>query len=61
MRIHGAWVDAALGGKKSGRVIRSTMVIDPQDIIRCHWPEVIPPGHAARVRRKLAQLQARSG
>ena len=34
------------------------MIIDPRGIIRYHWPEVIPRGHAERVRQTLNQLQA---
>jgi len=60
MRQYGAWVDASLGDKTYGRVIRSTMIIDPNGVIRYHWPEVVPDGHADRVRQKLAQLQAES-
>ena len=58
MRQYGAWVDASLGDKTYGRVIRTTMIIDPRGVIRYHWPEVVPNGHADRVRQKLAQLQA---
>ena len=58
MSAYGGWVDASLGDTRYGRVIRSTMCIDPKGTIRYHWPEVIPHGHAQRVREKLAQLQA---
>lgn len=58
MRQYGGWVDSYLGEKKTGRVIRSTMIIDPDGIIRHHWTEVIPQGHAKRVRQKLKELQA---
>jgi thioredoxin-dependent peroxiredoxin len=58
MKSYGAWVAAALGDKAYERVIRSTFIIDPQGIVRYHWPEVIPQGHADRVRQKLEQLQA---
>jgi peroxiredoxin Q/BCP len=60
MREYGAWVDASLGQETYSRVIRTTMIIDPNGIIRYHWPEVVPDGHADRVRQKLAQLQAQS-
>lgn len=60
MSEYGAWVQASLGEKQYGRVIRSTMIIDPKGVIRYHWPEVIPNGHADRVRQKLAELQAQS-
>jgi thioredoxin-dependent peroxiredoxin len=60
MAAYGAWVAASLGAKSYGRVIRSTLLVDPQGVIRYHWPEVIPQGHAERVRQKLAELQART-
>ncbi len=60
MRSYGAYTDVALGSTRYGRVIRCTYLIDPQGIIRYHWPEVIPKGHAQRVRQKLAALQAQS-
>ena len=59
MRRYGAWVDAYLGEKKYERVIRSTLLIDPKGVVRYHWPEVIPKGHAERVSEKLAMLQAK--
>jgi peroxiredoxin Q/BCP len=57
MTAYGAWVQSSLGDQRFGRVIRSTFIIGPQGKIRYHWPEVIPKGHAARVRHKLAELQ----
>jgi peroxiredoxin Q/BCP len=60
MKSYGAWVETSLGEKQYERVIRSTLIVDPQGIIRYHWPEVIPKGHAERVGRKLAQLQAQA-
>lgn len=58
MRRYGAWVDAYLGDTKYERMIRSTVLIDPAGVVRYHWPEVIPKGHAERVKEKLALLQA---
>jgi peroxiredoxin Q/BCP len=40
-----------------GRVVRSTFLIDPTGHVAWHWPEVIPQGHAQRVRQKLASLR----
>lgn len=57
MQQYGAYVQSSLGDKSYGRVIRSTYLIDPEGIIRYHWPEVIPEGHAQRVRDKLEELQ----
>ena len=58
MTRYGAWVATAFGDQKYYRVIRTTMIIDPEGIIRHHWPEVTPAGHAERVRSKLAELQS---
>ncbi len=57
MKRYGAWVESSLGDKKTERVIRSTFIIGPQGTVRYHFPEVIPQGHAERVREKLAELQ----
>ena len=57
MRKYGAYVEAAVGNMKNGRVVRSTFLIDPNGKIAYHWPEVIPQGHAARVKKKLDQLR----
>ena len=57
MTAYGAWVRAGLGEDRQGRVIRSTYIIGPDGIIRAHYPEVIPAGHAERVRRRLVELR----
>lgn len=51
MEQYGAWVKTPFGG----RVVRSTVLIDPQGEIAYHWPEVIPEGHADRVRKVLEE------
>jgi peroxiredoxin Q/BCP len=58
MEAYGAWVIVKMPLNSYGRVIRSTFIIDPEGVIRHHWPEVIPEGHAERVRRALLDLQA---
>jgi len=60
MRQYGAWMDMSIEGKDIGRVIRTTFIIDPNGKIAWHWPEVIPKGHAERVRDKLAELSGHS-
>ncbi len=60
MRRYGAWVQSRLGGEEYGRVVRTTYIVGPDGRIRYHWPEVIPQGHAERVRAKLAGLQEKS-
>ena len=57
MRQYGAWVDSGFGPGTEGRVLRTTFLIDPQGRIAYHWPEVIPQGHAQRVRNKLEELR----
>jgi len=57
MERYGAWVRSSLGNWNYGRVIRTTMVVDPAGIIKHYWPEVIAQGHAERVLAKLAELQ----
>ncbi len=60
MRKYGAWVESQMGGKAWARTIRTTYIIDPKGVIRYHMPEVIPQGHAERVREKLAELQGQA-
>jgi len=43
---------------REGRIVRSTVLIDPQGRIAYHWPNVSPTGHADMVQKKLAELQA---
>lgn len=58
MKTYGAWIEQKIGGVKVERVLRSTFLIDPQGTIAWHWPEVIPEGHAERVRDRLAKIAA---
>jgi peroxiredoxin Q/BCP len=51
-KAYGAWAPGALGSI-GGRTLRQTFLIDPQGNIAKHWPEVIPQGHAERVRDAL--------
>lgn len=61
MANYGASVTARLGEMEYDRVIRTTYIIDPQGVIRWHWPEVIPEGHAERVSERLEQLREMRG
>ncbi|MBI5486012.1 MAG: peroxiredoxin [Deltaproteobacteria bacterium] len=61
MKTYGAWLATPFDPERPGRVVRSTVLIDPAGIIRYRWPEVVPRGHAAAVREKLAELQGGSG
>jgi len=57
MELYGAWVRGSLGDLTYGRVIRTTMIVDPKGVIQHYWPEVIAQGHAERVLNTLAELQ----
>lgn len=46
---------------ESGPPLRTTVIVDPQGVIRYHWPHVEWAGHADRVARKLAELKAGEG
>jgi peroxiredoxin Q/BCP len=54
MAEYGASVDTPFGP----HVVRSTVLIDPEGLIAYHWPEVIPEGHADRVRAKLGEFKS---
>jgi len=58
MKEYGAWMESSMAGEKFGRTIRTTFIIGPAGRIRRHWPEVIPEGHAERVKNWLVRLEA---
>lgn len=57
MEQYSAWHTIYWKDKKIGRIMRTTVLIDPQGNIAYYWPEVIPTGHAKRVQEKLVELQ----
>jgi peroxiredoxin Q/BCP len=58
---YGAWNTLGFDDPRSGRAVRSTFLIDPDGRVAWHWPEVVPEGHAARVRAKLESLRSSRG
>jgi len=54
---YGAWGEKNLYGRVSMGVIRSTVIIDPQQRVAHHYRKVSAKGHAAAVREKLKELQ----
>ncbi len=54
MTAYGAWVTTPF----QSRPVRSTVLIDPDGRVAYHWPEVIPQGHAARVKTKAQEIQS---
>lgn len=61
MSAYGAWGKKTVKGKESFGVIRSTVLIDPEGVVRIHWPAVQPKGHAAEVLKSLRALQTGGG
>jgi len=45
-------------GKEYYGVIRSTVLIDPEGVVRLTWPKVKAHGHAAQVLEDLKELQS---
>jgi peroxiredoxin Q/BCP len=56
LEAYGAWGLKKMYGKESYGVIRSTVLIDPEAVVRHIWPEVKTKGHAAEVLRTLKEL-----
>jgi peroxiredoxin Q/BCP len=54
---YGAWGEKNLYGRVSMGVIRSTVIIDPQQRVAFHWRKVSAGGHAEAVRAKLKELR----
>lgn len=52
---YGVWVEKSLYGRKYMGVERTTLLIDPQGIVRAVWEKVKVPGHIEDV---LAQAKA---
>jgi len=56
LKRYGAWGKKLMYGKESEGVIRSTVLVDPQGVVRAHWPKVSAKGHAAEVMSELQRL-----
>lgn len=54
----GAWQEKSMYGRKYMGVQRSTVLIDPEGVVRFVWPTVKARGHAGEVLRKLPELAA---
>ena len=56
LEAFGAWRMKKSYGREYMGVVRSTVLIDPEGIVRHVWPEVKAAGHAAAVLGRLAEL-----
>jgi peroxiredoxin Q/BCP len=54
---YGAWGEKKLYGRTFMGVIRSTVIIDPEQKIAHHYRKVSSGGHAEAVREKLVELR----
>ncbi len=57
MKPYKAYIETEKDGKTTGRVQRSTVIINPQGIVAFHFPQVTPRGHIVELKAKLAELQ----
>lgn len=55
---YGTWVEKSMYGKKYWGASRSTLVIDPEGIVREVFPKIAPKDHDAKVLKALDELQA---
>ena len=53
LKSYGAWGKKKMYGKEYEGVIRSTVVIDPQGLVRLAWPKAKAKGHASAVLNEL--------
>ena len=57
MKTYRAFIETEKDGKKSGKVQRSTVIINPKGEVAFHYPAVTPKGHINDANAKLAELQ----
>ncbi|MEX2212769.1 MAG: peroxiredoxin [Phycisphaeraceae bacterium] len=57
MKAYGAYVETEKDGKKTGKVVRSTVIVNPEGVVAFHYLTVNPRGHAKEVKAKLEELQ----
>ena len=59
LETFGAWRLKKSYGREYMGVVRSTVLIDPEGIVRHVWPEVKAAGHAAAVLSRLTELASK--
>jgi len=50
---YGAWQEKSMYGRKYMGVQRSTVLVDPEGVVKYIWPKVKARGHAAAVEQKI--------
>ncbi|UCG08025.1 MAG: peroxiredoxin [Desulfobacterales bacterium] len=56
LQTYGAWGKKKMYGKEYEGVIRSTVVIDPNGVVRLSWPKAKAKGHADEVLAELKKI-----
>lgn len=56
LKDYNAWGKKKMYGKEYEGVIRSTVVIDPEGVIRLAWPKAKAKGHASEVLNELKKI-----
>jgi peroxiredoxin Q/BCP len=56
LKAYQAWGKKKMYGKEYEGVIRSTVVIDPDGLVRLAWPKAKAKGHAVEVLTELRKL-----
>lgn len=54
---YGAWGEKNMYGKKSMGIVRTTLLIDPEGVVRRVWPKVRVKGHVEEVLEALDALR----
>lgn len=57
LEAYGAWQLKKMYGREYMGVVRSTVLIDPEGVIRHVWPKVKVKGHAEEVLAKLQEFK----
>ena len=56
LKAYQAWGKKKMYGKEYEGVIRSTVVIDPDGVVRLAWPKAKAKGHALEVLTEMRKL-----
>ena len=58
MQEYGVWQLKKNYGREYMGIVRTTLIIDPEGVVRAVWEKVRVKGHVEAVKEKLAELQA---
>ena len=58
LAAYGAWQLKKMYGREYMGVVRTTVLIDPEGVVRHIWPKVKVKGHADQVLEKLKEMKA---